>query len=340
MISKGFAWSFWIIIGTVCTICNALIIHAVIANQHMRTTTNYLIVNMAVGDALATLMTTWAALYMLEKKYEFEGDVTIVKVLLCKGGYCSFYAFMLCSVFSLVGITFDRFLAVTRPLKHSHHSSWTKFAIPVIWLASVVIPANYGINKVNLCLVEPNKYFCQAYTSKFDAVLIMAAGFVLPHIVTVILYVVIAYKLCTRRVPGEHAQNAQGNTAAQQVARKVTCMIVCILVAFEVSWCPFFFGHITPFMYSGTQNTNTYLRVLAYKALMASNGISNFLIYAIFNQNFRSAFKKTLRCGFPKCLRKLQVNGTSVTASEDHILSQPDQTSTATIPTGTTDQKT
>lgn len=204
---------------------------------------------------------------------------------------------MMCSMYSLAVITFDRFMAVTRPLKHKHHSSWTKFAIPAIWVAAIAIPAHYAVVHVRFCDIF-GSFYCTPNKSPDDAFLILFLGFALPHLLIFILYVAIAHKLCTRKIPGEPSRdaNAYGQAAAKQVARKVTCMIVCILVAFEISWSPLFLGYIFPYLYN--KKEASYGNLLFSKALMISNGIFNTLIYAVFNENFRRVFKKT--CTFTK----------------------------------------
>lgn len=292
-LKKGFAIGIWVTIAIVSVISNVLVMHVVRANPHMRTTTNYLIVNMAVGDLLETVQSTIIVISFIEDGVQMivKGDGILDRIMCSlQGGL--FFTFMFSSIFSLVVITFDRFLAVTSPIRYKNHSSWAKYTIPVIWAVALAIPANYAINNVQLCSISGMTY-CIPRQSTFDAILIVSLGFALPHAVIVVLYMVIAYKLWTRRVPGEQTQQSNAQTPAQRVARKVTRMTVSILVAFDVSWSPVFLGCVFPIMYQGFNNDST-MFYLGSKLLMISNGTINALIYAIFNENFRNAFKMTL----------------------------------------------
>lgn len=259
----------------------------------MHTTTNYLIVNMALGDLLTAIVTTSGTLKVLLFGLEWpQEDITFGKYIFCRSGCATFMVCMQCSILSLVFITFDRFLAVTRPLKYQKRSTWTRYIIAGTWMASFAVSANYIINKIVFC-TEDGKFYCLSTPSEVDAILLICAGFGVAHFVIVALYVAIAYKLCIRRVPGEQAQKTSG-PSAQKVAKKVTRMIVCILVAFEISWCPVFFGYILPYLYYGEQYASE-VSILFFKMLAVLNGISNAAIYAVFNENFRRAFQETLR---------------------------------------------
>jgi hypothetical protein len=104
----------------------------------------------------------------------------------------------------------------------------------------------------------------------------------------------IAYKLCTRRVPGEQ-RDAQRQNDAQQTAKKVTRMIVCIFLAFYFSWVPLYLTLFIPYFYPKLSNSYfLFCCEVISPIIMISNGLSNALIYATFNENFRLAFKTAL----------------------------------------------
>jgi len=271
----------------------------------MHTTTNFMIVNMALGDFIATVGTSTGCLKVIQSGYEWKENKWFGQYIFCRIGCSTFMICMLCSIYSLVAITIDRFLAVTRPFKYQNRSSWNKYIIPGIWVASVAIPARYVIEKIEFCS-ENAKFYCIAQPSKDDAILILVLGFVIPQVVIVTLYMLIAYTLCKRKVPGEIAQRTSGTTSAQKVARKVTRMIVCIFIAFEISWYPAFLGYILPFWYRGDGFADEQ-QYISYKMLVVCNGITNAIIYAVFNETFKVAFQETLRWHYVKsAFRKMK----------------------------------
>lgn len=319
----------------VAVLCNALIIHVVRVNLNMRTTTNYLIANMAIGDSIATITSSIATLAVLSNKPVLIKNAIFTEYFQCRGIYALYFISMVCSIYSLVVITFDRFMAVTRPLKYKYLCSWTKYTIPLIWLISFVIPAHYIIN-IEFCEKADGKYYCFAGKSPFDAALIFSIGFALPHVVILGLYLIIAYKLWTRKVPGENAPEVNAQSSSQKVAKKVTRMIVSILVAFEISWCPVFLGYILPFLREGPEMVKG-VPVILYKLLMISNGISNALIYAVFNENFRRALKGTLvKIPLVAPVGNLLIKGNR---PNQRMTRPQDDTSTSSIPTKTEAKK-
>jgi hypothetical protein len=131
-----------------------------------------------------------------------------------------------------------------------------------------------------------------------DQIIIVCFGYLLPHVVMVILYSMIAYKLWTRQVPGEQ-RDAQRQNVAQQTAKKVTRMILCVLLVFELCWLPLFvMRFMNPFSLSKHFHfiRNHYAVIVAVVTITAmSNGIFNAVLYATFNENFRRAFKSALQ---------------------------------------------
>ena len=264
----------------------------------MRTSTNYLILNMACGDLVAIIVTVPFTAFTLYTGTNFVSSLTTGNGLLtCKIKRYLFFVSLFCSIFSLVAITIDRFLAVIRPLVYTHGNRWNKMAIPMVWLASLMLPLHHVVKTVNLEVRNNpgNRTFCSKSKSLTDAISFISLGYVVPHIIMIVLYVAIALKLHKRRIPGERNStgNQHSNNKAKRSAKKVTRMIVCIILAFDVCWAPLFFIYIEPYMLDKLLEENAEYQISA-KILMIFNGTSNALIYAIFNEKFRRAFKSSL----------------------------------------------
>ncbi|XP_017872570.1 PREDICTED: allatostatin-A receptor [Drosophila arizonae] len=101
---------FFGIIGFAGLLGNALVILVVVVNQQMRSTTNLLIINLAVSDILFVIFCVpFTATDYVLPEWPF-GNL-----------WCKFVQYMIvvtchCSVYTLVLMSFDRFLAVVHPV--------------------------------------------------------------------------------------------------------------------------------------------------------------------------------------------------------------------------------
>ena len=118
---------------------NSLVICIIAKQQYMKTSTNCLIMNLAVCDILTTLLLTptFTRRIFLGGRW-FGGDIGRVTCKIVEYGN-SFPIY--CSLLNLVAIAIDRCLAITRPLSYKLSSKWlVKISIPVIWLISLSLP--------------------------------------------------------------------------------------------------------------------------------------------------------------------------------------------------------
>jgi hypothetical protein len=246
---------------------------------------------MACGDLLATIISAPGVI-----KYLTIGMEWTAGIITCRANYFLVFVAMFCSVYSLVAITFDRFMAVSRPFKYKSLSSWIKYILPFTWIAPLTIPFLINLHEMKLNkydLLKNNKTYCLLPDISTKAMVTVSVAFLIPHVVMVILYSMIAYKLWTRRVPGE-GSDAQQN-GAQQTAKKVTRMIVCILFAFCFSWAPIYCAYIIPYFHPQLNDNYFFLLfIILSDIVMISNGVFNAVIYATFNENFRRAFNTAL----------------------------------------------
>ena len=128
--------------------------------------------------------------------------------------------------------------------------------------------------------------------------------FLLPFTVMSTLYPIIAYHLWTRQVPGEF--NAQQQQRATVMARKVTKMMIGVVVSFFICWSPqFVFVWMRPFAADLADSLPHWL-IPFILWLEVLNCAMNPVLYAIFNESFRKGFKKVIHCGISRD-RNLQI---------------------------------
>ncbi|XP_063167014.1 D(2) dopamine receptor [Candoia aspera] len=169
---------------------NVLVCMAVSREKALQTTTNYLIVSLAVADLLvATLVMPWVVYLEVVGEWRFSRihcDIFVtLDVMMCTA-----------SILNLCAISIDRYTAVAMPmLYNTRYSSKRRVTvmIAVVWILSFAIscPLMFGLNNTdkNECIIA-NPAFV-VYSS--------IVSFYVPFIVTLLVYVQIYIVLRKRR---------------------------------------------------------------------------------------------------------------------------------------------
>ncbi|XP_060106750.1 D(2) dopamine receptor isoform X2 [Heteronotia binoei] len=169
---------------------NVLVCMAVSREKALQTTTNYLIVSLAVADLLvATLVMPWVVYLEVVGEWRFSQihcDIFVtLDVMMCTA-----------SILNLCAISIDRYTAVAMPmLYNTRYSSKRRVTvmIAVVWVLSFAIscPLLFGLNNTekNECIIA-NPAFV-VYSS--------IVSFYVPFIVTLLVYVQIYIVLRKRR---------------------------------------------------------------------------------------------------------------------------------------------
>ena len=284
---------------------NSVIIHIVRKDNSMKTTTNYLIVNQACADILVTTIESLNDItYYFEDKW-FEG---ILGIITCKLLRASPFILSAFSVWILVAIAVDRFFAVTRPFQVSPLSRHFKKTVVFLWVWSAVSAADV---LALIGLREEEAYdFCETgdrvyYGWREFSLTSLVLNVVVPLVAIIILYTIICLKLWARKVPGEGANQNERQVEAIKTAKKVTRMMIAVVVLYELCWLPFFIimsmslirgeSPLKNDPHTGNIHSNFFILWLtvAYSAI-------NPFVYLTFNQKFRSGFKHL----YKDCLTK------------------------------------
>ncbi|XP_070346372.1 D(2) dopamine receptor isoform X2 [Equus asinus] len=169
---------------------NVLVCMAVSREKALQTTTNYLIVSLAVADLLvATLVMPWVVYLEVVGEWKFSRihcDIFVtLDVMMCTA-----------SILNLCAISIDRYTAVAMPmLYNTRYSSKRRVTvmIAIVWVLSFTIscPLLFGLNNTdqNECIIA-NPAFV-VYSS--------IVSFYVPFIVTLLVYIKIYIVLRRRR---------------------------------------------------------------------------------------------------------------------------------------------
>ena len=180
---------------------NAIICYIVLGHRRMRTVTNYFVVNLAVSDQLMSVMcvnfTFYSTLYMT---WPF-GPV------MCKA--VSFFQSVSVSVsiFTLVAISMERYMAIIHPLRPRLGSIGTLVVIGFIWICSGVLglptalfTAVYIEDGITYCSEEWEHRGNYSFATMF-------LQYFLPLGVLAIAYSRIGIRIWARKTPGEMEAN-------------------------------------------------------------------------------------------------------------------------------------
>lgn len=129
-------WTLLLLLFPVFTVFgNILVLMSVYKERSLQTVTNYFIVSLAVADLLvASLVMPFAVYYLLSSYWELGPivcDLYISTDVVCSTS----------SIFNLVAISIDRYIAVTQPIKYAHTKNNKRIVLTIIiiWFVSAII---------------------------------------------------------------------------------------------------------------------------------------------------------------------------------------------------------
>ncbi|XP_055321797.1 tachykinin-like peptides receptor 86C [Sitodiplosis mosellana] len=293
-------WTF--LFGTMlftAIIGNSIVIWIVLAHREMRTTTNYFLLNLSVADLLmSSLNCMFNFIYMLNSDWPF-GSV-----------YCSLNNFagnvtVAVSVFTLVAISFNRYVAIVRPLHRRNSRKKARRLLYIIWILSTLLSApcfiystteskqyyNGKTRTVCYMLWPDGKYPISTLDYVYNIVF-LAFTYGIPMVVMIICYYVMGRELWGSQSIGE---NTERQTESVKSKKKVVRMFIAVVTIFAICWLPYHMFYVYAYHQPHITSTNiTPHLFLAFYWLAMSNSMVNPIIYYWMNRRFRHYFQRIL----------------------------------------------
>jgi len=276
---------------------NIVVIYIVCTVNHMSSSTNTLVANMAVADLLMTIDIP----YIL--KFFYVGHKwfgTFMGTVLCKFFHSAQVGSIIASVFSLVAISLDRSFAILFPMKTVMTKNVVRFAIATVWLGALafslpLMVVSKIVHFEGTDFKDCRERWVTMSASTYSLVLIIG-GYIIPLIIIAVVYGLAAIRLWSRQLPGH--KNLVSNKKAQSSSRRATAMLITVVIVFALSWLPF----------QALEVLQKYNRPL-YDSLPIeflfttpwfgyANSAINPILYEIFSENYRKEFHRIL-CGGP-----------------------------------------
>lgn len=295
---------------------NVLVILAVTKVPSMKTVTNVFIANLAVADLIVTtICCPLILIHMLSYPNWMLGDnmcyLTIVFIHISLSG----------SSFGLLSISVDRYLAIAHAQRQLMTFKKVNVMIVITWLLSIMLAVPSALLKpdttqimysADLCLVvwrgsEATKRFEMFKGLVFLIVFAMIAFF----------YYRIGRVLWRRKIPGN--QTSENQEAAARARKKVIKLLLIVLTCFLLCWAPMILYRVAMMLLSERNFNPPEAVYTATSVLAMANSAINPVLYALFNRNFRTAFRNIYR----KCC-----NNQVIPLPEVFSVVSPDATST------------
>ncbi|XP_039958701.1 allatostatin-A receptor-like [Bactrocera tryoni] len=292
----------------------------VVANQQMRSTTNLLIINLAISDILFVIFCVpFTATDYVLPEWPF-GNL-----------WCKFVQYMIVvtchgSVYTLVLMSLDRFLAVVHPVTSMSLRTERNAMLAIIcaWVAIVTSAIPVALShSIQLYYFKGRNYTACVFSSHEGIwnlvafqVSFAASSYVTPLTLIFFLYMCMLARLW-KSAPG-----CKPSAESRKGKRRVTRMVVVVVCAFAICWLPI---HVILVLKALDMYASTHLTVIIQiisHVLAYTNSCINPILYAFLSDNFRKAFRKVSECSAPysiinptqqitKTTRTTNCNGTS-----------------------------
>ena len=284
IVEMVFLWL--IIIVGVCG--NSLVLTVIKMIRTMRTTTNYLLVNIAAADITTLLFTTVhviigsvgnfpssPALLSFLCKFIFTNSIVIVTLLVTS--------------MSMTILAFERYHALLKPLTMSGRLTTNNIAyvISAIWLVAIAMVTPIFVKfDYDLETGRCNRYVGNKTVIYIDCLFVILT--IIPFTIIAFCYSQIIYGLNFNKTICNN-KSERGNTREEtREKRRLVILLILLTVIFFVAFIPY--GILVILNFNKINNTNTlYLRHSAQYLTLLSCSVNPF-IYAFQSSSYRRSF--------------------------------------------------
>lgn len=293
-----------IVIATVSIIANGLVCHVIVRLKSMKTSINYIILNLAILDAISGILMINTVILndkrgvlgepVLQQAYNQSSELAVV---LCRFQW-SYWIVPYVTPYILTAMAYERYRAILYPLSTLHKSKTKlKLILALAWVSGFgyttvdMIIAKYDSENIT-CIYKDISWF----KIKIYATVHLCSQIIIPSIAMFVFYSRIIYALRRQDKTLEPQGNMLGPQAAAERARrktrkKVVWIIIVVTLVFYVcyvlprvlSYFSAFYGYLFVF-------TDLWREI--NKIIMCINSAFNPFVYFVFIQSFRNSFKR------------------------------------------------
>ncbi|XP_076044873.1 parapinopsin-like [Oratosquilla oratoria] len=279
--------SFLVLIGVCGVFNNFAVIIIMATNKQLRTPLNLFLLNLAISDlGICVVGCPLSTLAAFNHGWHFGQTC------------CSIYAFLMCffgitSIATLMVLSFERFLMISRPWKTTELSRKGALRIiAAIWAYSFVTtsPPLFGWGGFDIegpgisCSID---WETKSLHNTSYIIFLFALGLIVPLSVMAFSYTNV---LCTLK----QAIRSGVSTGVAHAERRVAVMVVVMGITFLLAWTPY--SVLALLIAFGQPHLVTPEAAAAPAIFAKSSCIYNPIIYVGLNTQFRSAWQRLMCC--------------------------------------------
>ncbi|XP_067095355.1 rhodopsin [Osmerus mordax] len=270
---------------------NFLTLYVTIEHKKLRTSLNYILLNLAVADLFMVIGGFTTTLYTSLNGYFVFGRTG------CNiEGFCATLGGEI-ALWSLVVLAIERWVVVCKPMSNfrfGENHAIMGVAFSWVMAATCAVPPLFGWSRYIpegmqcSCGID---YYTRApgFNNESFVIYMFIVHFTIPLIVISFCY---GRLLCTVK---EAAAAQQESETTQRAEREVTRMVVLMVISYLVCWVPYASVAWFIFCNQGSEFGPVFMTAPAFFA--KSSALYNPLIYVCMNKQFRHCMITTLCCG-------------------------------------------
>ena len=281
---------------------NFIVCSLIISNKKLRTSFNYLLLNLAVSDLCCSVMGTLFFAGQIRNHYLSDGDFTRPKVegVICKVTTIIIDLTTKNCVLTFAAISVDRFYAIVHPWRHRRGKIKRNIRIllAAIWIVAFIAslpmmllmaktPNTFQGTSVALCLA----FLINDHGFKVVAFVDLIAAYIIP------MGIILRTSLAIIRHLWCHCSQRQSKETSQMLLKsrkRITRIVFSVIIAFNVFWLPWAIlqGSL---LIGAIQEISDNTFVVMFILVLASASV-NPILYSLQSRLFRNGVKRMLRC--------------------------------------------
>ena len=284
---------------------NGAVIAIVTKNRQMRTTTNYLIANMAVSDLLLSsfaLPREMTEIFIGFRGWLIDG---LTGAVLCKVVYFFQDISTAVSIQSIVVITLDRYTGVVQPFREPIITpKRRKFVIALIWLISMGLHGIYfyiarheRVNGISICSFSFEPAFDNLRSLRINFIILSVVLIAVPLSVIAVLYSLILRDLKRKKPLWQKSSSSLAKNRRKEDA-KIVRNVLAIVILFFICILPIdIVGFLFFFVWYEKIPCGMDQLSFAAKFIFYANASLNPCIYFLLNDRYRQGLRNIFNGG-------------------------------------------